>query len=283
MKTLKKTLALVLSVVMMLSTMAVSASAVGSEKVTSIDGATVTAPDITYDGQAHMPQVTVTLKDGKVLGPNDFKVTAPASPVTAVGTYSITVEGLSPYTGTATGSFKIVEAPKTDISGATVDVSSAKYDGKKHTPSVTVTVNGQTLVAGTDYEVTPVSEKNSGDYKVTITGKGAYTGTVTGTFVIKADPEKKLPAATTIKTSGKTTVSNKKKQTVKLNIKKTKGEVKIKVLKAPKKAKKSDISYKNGKIVIKKGAKKGTYKIKITVEAYNQYKKVTKTVTIKVK
>lgn len=62
------------------------------------------------------------------------------------------------------------------------------------------------------------------------------------------------------------------------------GTVTYKVTKYPKNAKKYIEVNRKGKVTLKKGAKKGTYAIKITAQAVgNEYKKATKTVTIKVK
>lgn len=62
------------------------------------------------------------------------------------------------------------------------------------------------------------------------------------------------------------------------------GLLSYKVTKYPKNAKKYITVDKKGKITLKKGAKKGTYKVKITAGAVkNQFSKTTKTVTIVVK
>lgn len=173
------------------------------------------------------------------------------------------------------------------ITGATVTVPEVTYDGKEHTPEVTVVLNGKTLVKDVDYKVYTLSHTNSGSYLVKVVGIGNYSGTIEERlFTIKPVPvteREELKASKVIKTSGKTSVKNNKKHVVKVNLKKTKGKVTLKILKQPKKAKAGTITYKNGKIVIKKGAKKGVYKVKVIVGAYNEYKQVTKTIKIVVK
>lgn len=79
---------------------------------------------------------------------------------------------------------------------------------------------------------------------------------------------------------------NLKKKKVTFNLKaKSLGKAKLtyKVVKYPKKAKKYISVNKIGKVTLKKKAKKGIYKISITAKQTSQYKKGTKTVTIKVK
>lgn len=79
----------------------------------------------------------------------------------------------------------------------------------------------------------------------------------------------------------------KKKKTLKLGVKVNKGKahgvVTYKVKKYPKGAKKCVTVNKKGVVTIKKGAKKGTYKIKVTANSNAKMKKATKTVTIKIK
>lgn len=79
----------------------------------------------------------------------------------------------------------------------------------------------------------------------------------------------------------------KKKKTLKLGVKVNKGKahgvVTYKVTKYPKGAKKCVTVNKKGVVTIKKGAKKGTYKIKIMANANAKMKKATKTITIKIK
>jgi len=79
-----------------------------------------------------------------------------------------------------------------DISGATVSASNATYTGVAITPAVTVTLNGATLSASTDYTVAYASNKDAGTATVTVSGKGDYTGTATGSFTISPASASKL-------------------------------------------------------------------------------------------
>lgn len=73
----------------------------------------------------------------------------------------------------------------TSLAAAQVTISSKAYTSKTLKPSkVTVKVGGKTLVQGRDFTVSCKGGKAVGSYKVTIKGKGNYTGTRTATFKI---------------------------------------------------------------------------------------------------
>ena len=76
---------------------------------------------------------------------------------------------------------------RTSISKASVTLSTSTYayDGKAKKPGVTVKLNGKTLKNGTDYTVSYSNNTKVGTAKVTITGKGNYTGSVSKTYNIK--------------------------------------------------------------------------------------------------
>ena len=72
----------------------------------------------------------------------------------------------------------------------TLSTSTYAYDGKAKTPSVTVKVGGKTLKKDTDYTVSYSNNTKVGTAKVTIKGKGNYTGSVSKTYSIKNDFKK---------------------------------------------------------------------------------------------
>ncbi len=90
------------------------------------------------------------------------------------------------YAGDNGFTFKSLGA-LSDISRADVTLgnSSFIYDGKAKKPSVTVKLNGKTLAANTDYTVSYSNNIKPGTAKVTVTGRGKYTGTIVKTFTIK--------------------------------------------------------------------------------------------------
>ena len=81
-------------------------------------------------------------------------------------------------------------ALKIDFSGAqaTLDDPEIIYSGTAKEPAVQVMLNGQPLTAGTDYTVAYSNNVNVGTATITITGIGAYNGTVTKTFNIAPCP-----------------------------------------------------------------------------------------------
>ncbi len=155
----------------------------------------------TYDGKVKTPSVTVKDSAGKTLKKNiDYTVTY-ASGRKNAGTYKVTVKMIGKYSGTKTLTFKINPAK---ISSYKLSATTYTYDGKVKSPSVTVkNASGVNLTKNTHYTVTYVSgRKNVGTYKVTVKGKGNYTGTKTLTFKIN-------PPKTTVSklTAGKKSIT----------------------------------------------------------------------------
>ena len=98
----------------------------------------------------------------------------------ATGTLTITSQSIDPGTDP--------EKPNPDYTGAKINSpSDSVYDGNEHKWIPTVTDKAdKKLKAGTDYtvEYSTSDFTNVGTIKVTITGKGNYTGTVTRTYKI---------------------------------------------------------------------------------------------------
>nr|MCR5583666.1 hypothetical protein [Eggerthellaceae bacterium] len=70
------------------------------------------------------------------------------------------------------------------ISEATVTASNMAYTGAPLEPAATVKMGSDTLTYNTDYTVEYSNNKEVGTATITVTGKGNYTGTATGTFKI---------------------------------------------------------------------------------------------------
>lgn len=91
---------------------------------------------------------------------------------------------------------------RTDISNAVVTAANQTYSGSALTPSPTVKLNGVTIPS-TGYDVTYSDNTNAGTATVTVTGKGEYMGTASGTFTIaKANPVYVAPVAQSLTYSG---------------------------------------------------------------------------------
>ena len=161
---------------------------------------TVTANDKTKVFGEKDPEWTATV-DG-TLGDDTVKYTLSRKAGEDVGKYTITPSGKAEqgnYSVTyATGTLTITsqsidpgtdpEKPNPDYTGAKVNSPSDEvYDGKEHKWIPTVTDKAdKKLKAGTDYtvEYSTSDFTNVGTIKVTITGKGNYSGTVTRSYKI---------------------------------------------------------------------------------------------------
>ena len=160
------------------------------------------------------------------------------------------------------------------------------YTGKPVEPAVAI----PGLIAGTDYQVSYANNVESGsNATVTVTGIGSYVGSVSNTFqigqasqVITAKNAKKtLKASKSTKKLAKNKGINFKK------LAKVSAKTPVKYKKANKVGgKKIVVNAKTGKVTVKKGLKKGTYKVKIklTAGANASYEAAApKTVTLKIK
>ena len=156
------------------------------------------------------------------------------------------------------------------------------YNKKKQLPTV-ITVSGQKLVVGKDCIILKKKKsvkKNAGTYKITIKGIGNYYGTTTVTYKIKK-AEQKIKTSAKAKTYKASTIKKKGKK-FNLKTKAIRKKVTYKV-RGKKSAKKYIKVSKKGKVTIKKGIKKGTYKIVIKAKATKNYKRGKKVVKITIK
>ncbi len=100
-----------------------------------------------------------------------------------------TEAGKKTYTCKYCGHQKTETIPATaaSISGCDISLSSESYTytGSACKPSVTVKLGSKTLSSGTDYTVSYTNNTNAGTAKVTVTGKGNYSGSASKTFTIQ--------------------------------------------------------------------------------------------------
>ena len=133
--------------------------------------------DLTYNGKEQHPSPVVTLNSNVLEAGSNYQVTY-SEGCTNVGTYTITVEGIGRYSGRLTKTFKIVPY---DISGCDIKVENKPYTGEVINVTPTVKYGSITLAQGEDKDYTfvtnPTTVKEGGDYTLTVTGKGNYTGT----------------------------------------------------------------------------------------------------------
>ena len=108
------------------------------------------------------------------------QITAVA-PAEAAGTVDVTVSAPTGASATSTADDFTYAQPS--LAGATIAaISDQTYTGAAITPALTVTFNGATLTAGTDYTVGYANNIAVGSASATITGIGNYSGTQTVSF-----------------------------------------------------------------------------------------------------
>ena len=76
-------------------------------------------------------------------------------------------------------------APLTDAQVEVENSDSIYYTGLEQQPNVTVTLNDNPLTENRDYTLSYSNNTNAGEATVTVTGKGDYSKTATGTFTIQ--------------------------------------------------------------------------------------------------
>ncbi len=146
-----------------------------------------------YSGEPLTPAVDVKYK-GKSVVPEGKQLSDIFDLVyrdnTNAGTASVTLTAKadSEYYGSKTLTFKI---NGTAINKAAIDgfQSSMPYTGNALTQNVTLLMNKgkadeKTLVLGTDYDIAYANNTKTGKATMTITGKGAYSGTVKKNFTV---------------------------------------------------------------------------------------------------
>lgn len=174
------------------------------------------------------------------------------------------------------------------LTSVTWSGTSFTYTGKVQRPSVKSAAAGKIALKPSEYSVSysNASSKAVATYKVTVTGKRNFTGSKTVSYKIVRATNKVTAAKTSVKKTFKATKL--KKKATKVALPKVTAKFGTSKWKVTAKDRKGVLSLKGGKVQVKKGAKKGTYtiKLKATVAAAKNYKaattKVVKvTVTVK--
>lgn len=119
----------------------------------------------------------------KVYHPDGSPIYADENGYAPIGDYVIEFEGQGKSVQLP---FYIIESERAkDIRKADITVPNQSYDGKERKPLPTVTYGKDALVLNKDFRVSYADNVNVGTGKVTITGIGKYSGTVTATFEIQ--------------------------------------------------------------------------------------------------
>lgn len=140
---------------------------------------TLSDESMTFTGSELQP--TVTVKDGETTLTAGTHYTVAYQNNVNVGTATVVVTGQGQYEGQKSKTFLITPKTLTDEMVALNEVWFV-YNALVQRPKVTVT-DGTALTVN-DYMVSNEGGQNVGTYKVTVTGRNNYTGTVTKTFDI---------------------------------------------------------------------------------------------------
>ncbi|MBQ2117230.1 MAG: InlB B-repeat-containing protein, partial [Lachnospiraceae bacterium] len=143
-------------------------------------------PDVTYTGNpvaVNESSITVKYKGRTLEKGTDYEIQY-GSYIDS-GTYDLLIVGKGQYRGVKTVKFNIkgIAIKKAAMAPVTVP-----YTGTAQTPDIKLTFEGKSLVYGTDYVTAFENNVNKGKATVRITGMGRFSGTVTKTFNITAQP-----------------------------------------------------------------------------------------------
>ena len=155
-----------------------------SIKNCSID---IPSTGFTYTGKEIKPKVTVKFNGSALKEGTDYTISYTNN--INIGIATMDIKGKGNFTGTHSVTYLIVKdelpAAKASIQSAKITgLSNKTYTGKAITQTPVVKLGTKTLKSGTDYTVSYKNNKAVGTATVTITGKGAYNGTVSKTFKI---------------------------------------------------------------------------------------------------
>ena len=151
---------------------------------------TINNSSTSYTGQSIEPNliVTTTIGEKKValVKGTDYYVSSDSTILNA-GTYNLSIVGMGNYRGTLSNATKIT-INQVNIADLTYDWTKSMYwTGSELKPAVQVKNNESYLIENTDYTVSYSNNVDVGTGKITITGKGNYTGTKTLDFSIVAN------------------------------------------------------------------------------------------------
>lgn len=171
------------------------------------------------------------------------------------------------------------------VKQSNVSIKSLTYNGKTQNLNKKVTIKVKTkygnvtLREGKDYKLVYTKAKYAGTYKVTVVGINSYKNfKLTKTYKINKANNKITVRAT------KKTVKYSKKKATSVTVKASgQGKKRYSTALTSKKLRKYISVNSKGKVTLKKGAKKGTYKVTVKYYGNRNYKAGTKTILIKVK
>ena len=171
----------------------------------SIANADVTVADnLTYDGTAQSPTVTVKLGGKELTQDTDYTVSGNSQ--TNAGEYTLKITGTGNYSGEKTAAWSIAPKP---VTNATVNVIGGPftYTGEEIKPGVTV-MDGATVIEANEFTVSYGNNINAGDNTATVTIKNKNGGNYTISNVSTTFTINKAVAPTGAKRGSLTVVNN---------------------------------------------------------------------------
>lgn len=137
------------------------------------------AKTLTYNGGAQTLVSAGTASRGTMVYAlsEEGEYTADIPAKADAGTYTVyyKAKGTDGTADSDVGSVDVTISPKSITDAVvTLDRTELVYDGAPQTVSATVTLNGKTLVGGTDYTVSGNTQTAAGTYEVTVTGANNY-------------------------------------------------------------------------------------------------------------
>ncbi|XME02180.1 YDG domain-containing protein [Lachnospiraceae bacterium C1.1] len=162
----------------------------GNSTGTQISGGFVMVGEGVTIGSGVFRTIGRTAEHTYYFGKQDDAITFSAEvPTAGMKKFATTAGTLS---GTTTAGTVSLTMPASDVTVSLdnvtlniADIEEQTYTGSAIKPAVTVYDGSTLLTADTDYTVSYSDNTNAGTATATITGKGAYLGTVSKTFVIK--------------------------------------------------------------------------------------------------
>lgn len=181
-------------------------------KVKNVKEASVTGTSvkITYDGVLPASHYDIYV-DGEYVDSTGYRYYT-LTDLTPGQTYEVNVVaaktiGETTYVGEASDSIMVRPSQSIKNYSASLEYAAVAYDGTAKMPDVTLKTssNGTLLTEGEDYEVQYQNNRLIGEAKVTITGVGCYSGTITKTFTVNPGQVENLEVVDM--TSGTVTIS----------------------------------------------------------------------------
>lgn len=213
----------------------------------------------------------------------DATITENSTPATCQKDGSVTYTANVTFDGKDYTTTESKEILRIDEDSVELDAYSYTYNGTAKSPNVAVYDWDGETIAPENYTLSYANNTNAGTATVAITFTGDYyEGTLTEEFTIQKASQK-LKVSTATKTVKYSKVKKKAQTTSKVSVSGAKASYTYK--KSSGSSSNLSINSKTGKITVKKGTKKGTYKIKVKVTAKSSgnYNSATKTATVKVK